>query len=75
MRLPIDATQKEGAVAWKANGGTLIPLNVGKVFAALVEAIQGEKSVTYEAAIDLAKGRFTQLWDLVQRVANTSFAV
>lgn len=73
FHLPMDATPDECAAAWAGNGSTAAPVNPGKVFAALAEFIQKQKSLDYEAAITQAKGRFPALWALVEQLAKQNF--
>jgi hypothetical protein len=69
FRLPGNCSQKEFEAAWQGNGNTIAPINPGKIFSGLVEYIQKQKSLDYEAAIVAAKTAYPNLWDLVERIA------
>ena len=78
MKLPEDTTQPEFAVAWKANGGSVLPLNAKAIMETLVGYTVGTKNVSIQAARDLVTKRFSVLaaaaHDLGTKTASASFA-
>jgi hypothetical protein len=71
FHLPQDATESMCSAAWKANGETTTPINPGKVFAALVELAQKEKSLDYDAALRAMKSQCPILWQEVEAISKS----
>ena len=47
-----------------------MPIDPGRIFAALVEMTQNTNNLSYENAIQAAKARFPELWDLVEAITR-----